>query len=95
MAVKVANPFGFKRLGCATYLPSLSWMVAYWEFASGHEVRLHSPVTLYWLRQKVDLSVFVLKEQKRWLITYAMHQQPVNVCTAHHEPARAIGAPAR
>ena len=45
-------------------------MVAYWELASGHDVRLHSPVRLYLFRQKVCLSVFALKEQKRWLMTW-------------------------
>eukprot|EP00966_Prymnesium_polylepis_P056700 1312090-Prymnesium_polylepis.1 len=47
-------------------------MVAYCELASGHEVRLHMPVRLYSLRQKVCVRVFALKEQNFWLITLQM-----------------------
>lgn len=50
-------------------LPSFSRIVAYCEFASGHDVRLHRPVRLYLLRQKVCVAVFALNEQKRWLMT--------------------------
>ena len=37
--------------------------------ASGHELRLHSPVTLCGLRQKFAFSVLDLKEQWPWLMT--------------------------
>ena len=55
--------------GCGAHRPSSSLMVAYCELARGHAVRLHRPVRLYSLRQKVCVVVFTLKEQKRWLIT--------------------------
>jgi hypothetical protein len=41
--------------------PSCSRTVAYREFASGHEERLHRPVTLYSLRQKA-LSCAILTD---------------------------------
>lgn len=53
-------------------------MVAYREFASGHDWRLQRPVTLCSLRQKLDLVDFCveeelpgslsLKEQNCWLM---------------------------
>ena len=47
----------------STRRPSSSWIVAYCEFASGHDVRLHMPVRFIGWRQKVCVVVFALYEQ--------------------------------
>ena len=69
------NPTQHTSLQTPGEAPTCSLMVAYRLFASGQLLRLHSPVTLYSLRQKFWVCVLALKLQWWWLITCTPEQK--------------------